>query len=631
MPLHHYPLHRSPVPSGGGVQSSSPGNGYEEQYFQSMKQQHRPRYDGLEGEALSRAVHRDFYRPDAVGFEDRNGVWQGGIPEGKPGWTYDDYMKEIANLNPEDPASRSRMSDYVISALLGGGLGFVFGGGPVGAVVGAASGIAGTGVDQGLEALGAPGYVRFPASMVAGGGASKIGGRLVNRALGRLQPGAQQYLDDAARLGVTPRVGDFDEGARATEDFLTASRSGPAVRQASQQADEMRGAVQRFADDLAPTPAGAVSQSPDRAVADMLRSGYEQAKNAATTLFDDATRAAEGATVPLNTTGGRVSQIIEELKDVPGGSVDRLAKAIQGALDEGTPITYSRLRNWQRALNELIDNPAAAQGIGDGRAKYLLGGIMDDMDAWATANPTAGGQAHVKAMEFFKNNVTPYRVDRAIFRAATGAEDGADQLIRRTVGYGGPGNPDRVQRLMNLLPQSGRDAIARDVAENAAWAGSGQFATTSFSPSAVFRGLNVGTAARPRAGTFAFQNTPGALNDANRLSRMLRATRVTGAQSQPATGIRTLPSMLGGGSMAAGGGIGFAAGGGSPFATAAGMAAGPMINRGLLNVAGRVATSQPFVQYMTGQAGSAIPGAVGTAVPSLLEGWQIRNRNRGRR
>jgi hypothetical protein len=408
-----------------------------------MKQQHRPRYDGLEGEALSRAVHRDFYRPDAVGFEDRNGVWQGGIPEGKPGWTYDDYMKEIANLNPEDPASRSRMSDYVISALLGGGLGFVFGGGPVGAVVGAASGIAGTGVDQGLGALGAPGYVRFPASMVAGGGASKIGGRLVNRALGRLQPGAQQYLDDAARLGVTPRVGDFDEGARATEDFLTASRSGPAVRQASQQADEMRGAVQRFADDLAPTPAGAVSQSPDRAVADMLRSGYEQAKNAATTLFDDATRAAEGATVPLNTTGGRVSQIIEELKDVPGGSVDRLAKAIQGALDEGTPITYSRLRNWQRALNELIDNPAAAQGIGDGRAKYLLGGIMDDMDAWATANPTAGGQAHVKAMEFFKNNVTPYRVDRAIFRAATGAEDGADQLIRRTVGYGGPGNPDR--------------------------------------------------------------------------------------------------------------------------------------------------------------------------------------------
>ena len=611
----------------------------DEQYFQSVKQQFPERYGNLEGEALSRAIHRDFYGPDAVGFEDRNGNWQGGISEGDPGWTYPDFMEAVANQNPEDPQKRSRMSDYVISALVGGGLGFMMGG-PPGAAVGALSGIAGTGTDHALSLVDRnndgvpdiPGYIRFPASMVAGGGASKVVTRGVNRAMGRLVPGAAQYLDDAARLRVTPRAGDFDETARATEDFLTASRSAPAVRHASQQADEMSGAVQRFADDLAPPGAvpGAVGQSPDRAVADMLRSGYQQVRSTATSLFDDATKAAEGATVPLNTTGSRVSQIIEELKDVPGGSVDRLAKAIQGALDEGTPITYSRLRNWQRALNELIDNPAAAQGIGDGRAKFLLSGIMDDMDNWATVNPTTGGTAHNTAMAFFRDNVAPYRVDRAIFRAATGAEDGADQLIGRVVGYGGRGRPDAVQRMMNLLPESGQRAVAQDIAENAAWAGTARHATTSFSPSATRNALNLGTTARPRTGTLAFQNTPGALDDANALNRMLRATRATGAQSQPATGIRNLPRIFDATSMGAGGGLGFVAGGGSPLYTGAGMALGPAVNRGALNLAGRVVSSNPFTQYMAGQAGSYVPGAAGTVVPGLLDAWRQRNRNVGR-
>jgi len=603
----------------------------EERILQSIKQQFPERYGNLEGEALSRAIHRDFYAPNATGFEDRNGNQQGGISEGDPGWAYEDFMAELASRNPEDPATRSRMSDYVISALLGGGIGFMMAG-PPGAAVGALSGIAGTGVDQGLAALDVPWYYRLPASMAVGGAASKVGTRVANKAFGVLQEGAEQYLDDATRLGVRPRGGDFDPGTQAAEDFLTASRSGPAIRHASQQADDLSAATQRLADDLLPPGAasGAVGQSPDRAVADMLRSGYEQAKNAATSLFDDATKAAEGATVPLNTTGSRVSQIIEELEDVPGGSVDRLAKAIQGALDEGTPITYSRLRNWQRALNELIDNPAAAQGIGDGRAKFLLSGIMDDMDTWATTNPTTGGAAHVKAMEFFRNSVAPYRVDRVIFRAATGAEDGADQLISRVVGYGGRGRPDAVQRMMNLLPESGQRAVAQDIAENAAWAGGGQFATTSFSPSATFRGLNMGTTARPRTGTLAFQNTPGALDDANALSRLLRATRATGAQSQPATGIRNLPAILSSAATIGGGGLGYAAGG-SPLAMGTGMALGQVASRGLLNLGGRVVSSSPFTQYVAGRAGSAIPGATGAAVPGLLEMWRERNRNVGRR
>ena len=610
----------------------------EEQFFQSVQQQFPERYGNLEGEALSRAIHRDFYAPGAVGFEDRNGNQQGGISDGDPGWAYDAFVEAVANQNPEDPQKRSRMSDYVISALVGGGIGALVGG-PVGAAVGAGSGIAGTGTDHALSLVDRnndgvpdiPGYVRFPASMVVGGGASKVGGRLVNRGLGLLQEGAEQYLDDAARLRVTPRAGDFDEGARGLEDFLTASRSGPAVRQVSQQVDEMSGAVQRFADDLAPRPvAGAVGQGPDRAVADMLRSGYEQARNAATSLFDDAAKAAEGATVPLNTSGGRASEIIEQLKDFPDGTVGKLAKVIQGTLDEGTPITYDRMRNWQRALNELIDNPAAAIGTGDGQAKYLLGGIMDDMGAWATANPTTGGQAHVTAMEFFKNNVTPYRVDRAIFRAATGAEDGADQLIRRVVGYGGPGNPDKVQRLISLLPESGQRAVAQDVAENAAYAGKSKFATTDFSPSATRNALNVGDAARPRTGTLAFQNTPGALDDANALNRMLRATRGTGAQSQPMTGVRNLPAILNTTATLGGGGLGYAAGG-SPLAMGAGMAVGQGVNTGLLNLGGRVVSSSPYTQYMAAQAGRALPGGAGTVAPGLLQAWQMRNRNLGRR
>ena len=110
----------------------------EEQILQSIKQRFPERYGNLEGEALSRAVHRDFYGPGAVGFEDRNGNQQGGISDGDPGWTYPDFMEAVANQNPEDPQKRSRMSDYVISALVGGGLGFMMGG-PVGAAVGAGS------------------------------------------------------------------------------------------------------------------------------------------------------------------------------------------------------------------------------------------------------------------------------------------------------------------------------------------------------------------------------------------------------------------------------------------------------------------------------------------------------------
>lgn len=600
-----------------------------EQLFQSVKQRFPDRYRNLEGEELYRAVWQDFYAPDAVGFKDGSGNQQGGIPDGDPGWAYLDFMKKVAEQDPEDPATRSRMSDYVVSALVGGGIGALMGG-PVGATVGALSGVAGTGVDQGLEALGVPWEVRFPASIVAGGGVSKVGGRLANRGFGLLQEGAEQYLDDAARLRVTPRAGDFDRTFAATEDFLTASRSAPAVDLAAQQADEMGGAARRFANRLTPHAApGAVSPSPDRAVADMLRSGYEKAKNASKALFDDATLAAEGATVPINTTGGRASEIIEQLKDTPGGNVDRLAKAIKGYLDEGTPITYAQLRNWQRSLNELIDNPQAAVGIGDGQVKYLLGGIMDDMDVWATANPTTGGQAHVKAMEYFINNVTPYRVDRAIFRAATGADDGVDQLVRRVVGYGGPGYPDRVQRLMNLLPPNGQMAVAQDIAENAVYAGNAN-ATMSFSPSSFRNALNMGTASRPRTGTLAFQHTPGALDDANALSRMTQAIRTTGSRSQPLTGIRNLPAILGSAATLGGGGLGYVAGG-SPLAMGAGMALGAATNRGLLNVAGRIAGSSPFTQYMTGRAGSVSPGAAGAAIPGLLEMWQERNRNIGRR
>ena len=599
--------------------------------YEAVKLQFPERYGHLEGEALGKAIWEDFYAPGATGFEDRNGDWHG-LAEGGTTFTFPEFKEALANRDPEDPETKSRTSDYVTSALVGGGIGFLMGG-PPGAAIGAVSGLVGTGTDHALskidlnknEVPDIPGYLRFPASVLTGGGVSRVGGRVLNRGLGLLQEGAEQYLDDASRLNVTPRAGDIDTGVQGVEDFLTAARSGPAVRQASNQANQMRNAAQQFADDVAPKVAG---KSSDRVVADLLKDGYKVVKQQSTALFDDASRAAQGSTVPLNSTRSTVAQVVEELKDVPGGTVDRLAKTIQQAIDDGNPISYSRLRNWQKALNELVDNPLAATGVGDGRAKFLLSSIADDMDSWATSNLKTGGEAHNVAMNYFKNSVAPYRVDRVVFRAATGAEDGTDQLISRIVGSG-RGNPDRVQRVMALLPQSGRDAIARDVAQNAAWTTNAGYATTNFSPTALFNKLNMGTPNMPRTGTHVFQNTPGALDDANALSRMAQVTRATGSQSQPLTGIQTLGPNINAASTLAGGAVG------SALADTPGMAVGAALGqpvyRGLLNLVSRGVGSRPFVQYSMANPGNYSSGLAGTAlapVPGLLDQWREQNRNR---
>jgi len=592
--------------------------------YESVKLRFPERYGNLEGEALGKAIWEDFYAPGATGFKDSNGDRHGLAEGGTTFTTFSELKEALANRDSEDPETKSRTSDYVTSALVGGGIGLMMGG-PPGMVVGAASGLVGTATDHALskidlnknEVPDIPGYLRFPASVLTGGGVSRVGGRVVNRGLGLLQEGAEQYLDDASRLNVTPRAGDIDTGVQGVEDFLTAARSGPAVRQASNQANQMRNAAQQFADDVAPKVAG---KSSDRVVADLLEDGYKVVKQQSTALFDDASRAAQGSTVPLDSTRSTVAQVVEELKDVPGGTVDRLAKTIQQAIDDGNPISYSRLRNWQKALNELVDNPLAATGVGDGRAKFLLSSIADDMDSWATSNLKTGGEAHNVAMEYFKNSVAPYRVDRVVFRAATGAEDGTDQLISKIVGSG-RGNPDRVQRVMALLPQSGRDAIARDVAQTAAWSSNAAHATTDFAPSKLFNKLNMGTPNMPRTGTHVFQNTPGALDDANALSRMAQVTRATGSQSQPLTGIQNLAPNINAASTLAGGAVGSAlVPGGSGMAV--GAALGQPVYRGLLNLGSRVVGSRPFVQTMMANPGNYSSGLAGTAlgpVPGLLE------------
>ena len=72
--------------------------------------------------------------------------------------------------------------------------------------------------------------------------------------------------------------------------------------------------------------------------------------------------------------------------------------------------------------------------------------------------------------------------------------------------------------------------------------------------------------------------------------------------------------------------------------TLAGMAAGPAIRQGLLNTAGRVVSSNPYIQYSMGQpmfrgggVGQYVPGLTGTVAPGLLELWRERNRNIGNR
>jgi len=618
-----------------------------DEFFQSVKQQFPERYGDLEGQALYRAIHQDFYAPGSTGFIDKDGNQQGGISEGDPGWTYEDLIEKVGTINPEDPTDRSRMSDYVISGLVGGGMGFLMGG-PPGAAIGFASGIAGTATDHGLSLIDmnddgvpdVPGYVRFPLSMAAGGGVSKVGGRVANRAFGVLQEGAEQYLDDAARLNVSPRAGDIDDAARVLENRLVAQGSVPATQQATNQATQLRTAATQFADDIAPNIA---NQRPDRVVADMLEAGYRQAKQQSGALFDDAAQAASGAKIPLNETSTRVTQVLRELEALgtPGGTVTDIAKQIQAAIKAGKPIPYETMRIWQKGFNEIIDRPLAATGAMDGRAKFLLGGIMDDLDQWGTseAGLKAGGQAHNAAMEFFRNRVAPYRVDPKIFEAATGGPKGADKLIESVVGYGGRGRPDQVQRLMDLLPQAGRDAVARDVAQNAAHVSGAGFANTAFSPSQLFNRLNVGTTARPQAGTLAFRNTPGALEDAQALSRMTQMAGRSNLNRLPSpTGKFNLPSISSGGAAMGGGGVGYAVGGGDVMTTLAGMAAGPAIRQGLLNTAGRVVSSNPYIQYSMGQpmfrgggVGQYVPGLTGTVAPGLLELWRERNRNIGNR
>lgn len=613
-------------------------------YLRSLAARQPSRYRGLEGEEIARAFYEWHYRPDAPD--------QALDPvTGEPVvLTYSQFLEDIAaeaekfaetEAAVEPEQERNRFIDYATSAGIGGLLGAL--GGPVGAGVGVASGLAGTAVDHGLDEAGVPGVIRFPLSVAAGGGVSKVGTQGLNAALKNLRPGAAGYLDDVAAMNVRPRAGDINPAARISEDALEAAGSPAVARQASGQAEDVGRAAQQFADDLAPRWAGvpggqagnlasAAAQTPDRFVSDMLKAGYKTAQANSRALFDDVARQAKNIVVPLRSTQARAIELIKKLEDTPGGPVHGLAKRIKSALDSGEEFTYERVRNWQRVLNDIVGNPAAATGAGDvSNGKFLLAGIMDDMDQWARGADDVG-QAHLDAMEFFKDNVLPYRADQNIFRAATGAETAVDGLIGRIVGYSGRGRAEATERLMNLLTPEGRRAVAFDLAEEAADRGS-RSATVNFSPAATRNALNLGTPARPRSGGLGFAGAgPEALQGAERLNRILGTVRSTSSRLPTQTGKYNLPSMITGG----GGAAGMMTGGllGAPELAVAGAVGVPALTRGLINTAGRVVTSNPYIRYSMGQPGSYLPGAFGGGTSGLLDFsdmLQERNRNLGRR
>ena len=617
-------------------------------YLRSLAAKQPSRYRGLEGEELARTFYEWHYRPDAPD--------QALDPvTGEPVvLTYSQFLEDItanaekfaeteAAVEPEQ--ERNRLVDYALSAGIGGLLGAF--GGPVGAGVGVASGLAGTAVDHGLDKAGVPGYIRFPASVVAGGGVSKVGTQGLNAALKNLRPGAAQYLDDVAAMNVRPRAGDINPAVRITEDALEAAGS-PAVMQSSRgQIEDVGRATQRFADDMAPdlpigpggrvvSLASATPQTNDRIIVNMLKEGYDTAVARSKALFDDVARQAEGVVVPLRSTGAKVEKLLKDLEDFPGGAMHDLAKHLKRVIDRGEELTYERVRFIQSTLNEYVKNPATVIGGNNEakNAKFLLSGILDDLDQWSRG---AGdiGQAHIDALEFFKDNVTPFRKVPAIWNAVTGEviegfqPQGVDGFIRRVVGYSGSGRPEATNFLVNLLPDDGARVVAFDILENVAERAT-KGATVDFATGAAKQALNLGTRARPRSGRIAIGGTDP--QRAERLNRIFSTVRGNTSRLPTQTGKYNLPAMITGGSGTAG----MMTGGllGSPELAVAGAVGVPALTRGLINTAGRVVTSNPYIRYSMGQPGSYLPGAFGGGTSGLLDFsdmLQERNRNLGRR
>ena len=615
----------------------------------------------MAGDELVRAIHRDHY--GRVSFEEFAQAVEDKMANEQPE-IYGPQQRVEGNVGlsgVETPfgtppeigvGGLPPWADWPISMGIGGAVGAATGG-PVGALVGAASGAVGTGIDKGLASIDRdenevpdiPWFYRLPASVLGGGLASRVGGTGVNMLRGSrgLKEGAEEYLEDTAKFGVTRRSGDIEDvagSARRLEDQLVAVGSRSAMRQVVRQSQDVRNAVKEFARRISPNLAREAAESPDRFVANMLRSGYERVRGISNRLYDRAAQAAGSQPIPINGTASRATQILDELKDISDpGTVGRLAKAIKDLSDKGTAITYDRLRNWQRALNEIVNNPMAVTGPADARAKLLLGGVMDDLDEWAKVSPEAG-RAHAHATRYFRTRVAPYRAEDNIWSAASDANFASDELISKIVGSG-YGRPDATRLLMKLLRQEGREAVGYNVMSRAADEGATAFASTSFSPAKVWRTMNLRTPGQPGAGRHAFRGAgPGVEADAESLSRILantlRGTGAGGSNVSVATGKFLSPMFMAKSGLAGGGGIAGLASGGDPLLTAGGALAGGVAAKGLFDVIGSAATSRPFVRAMMSQQGRWAPGLAGAAggvparydlfaPPGKREPWQ-RNR-----
>ncbi|MBT8449293.1 MAG: hypothetical protein KJO69_06365 [Gammaproteobacteria bacterium] len=240
---------------------------------------------------------------------------------------------------------------------------------------------------------------------------------------GRNTQQMQQNIDDFARSGTTPTLGQATENRtlQATESILakTPGSAGVIAKKAQSSSDEIAEAVQKRADELVPkATAEKAGAQVSRGIAG--KGGFvERFSEKASALYDDVDQHLNtSATIPMTKTRSFLGASDELTKNAPNSSKvldsqflrklgvaleDDLANALdQNGLD-GLP--YSTVKALRSSVGRRINNMTLVEDVSKGDIKRLYGMLSEDLTAAAQAAGPDAAKAAARANSFYRAGV----------------------------------------------------------------------------------------------------------------------------------------------------------------------------------------------------------------------------------
>lgn len=421
-------------------------------------------------------------------------------------------------------------------------------------------------------------YAGMLAGLLAGAGASVVGGRVTNaRELRRtgavddarvrpdMQDAASAYYGARDR-GVDLRVGDVlpDSRVARLEDAL--DRSSDAMRSRNtRQLEQVTSMVDDVSETLRP-PGLPRDQSVGGWIAQKLRDSYQQAKTEIGAMFDEAERLAAGSTVPNDAFRQTLKDLADEGVGIPDLIPARstLRSRVQALTSPGVSPSYQSMRGVQTQIGKLT--ASTTDDAVRGAYQRLYRAISQDMDNWAEGAGQAGA-LHREAVQRWRERVVPFSSDRRIQRVVSKSGvpvrsnlDDLETSVDLASDFKITGGPEQVDLVMTLLPPEARSAVPYR-----SWAEAARRADPSdagLRAATFLRQTDLGAADDPTSFRRMMENA-GELGTAQDVRDVVNRSRRAMANTGPLpqTGVTNFGRLGRLGAAAAGAGGGYAAGG----------------------------------------------------------------------